>query len=121
MGRRDVILVSGDAYVDHPASGPRRRALIEPRAPVAVLPSRTGGTTCATSESSGAAAVLWVTAGCMTRWSTATRAKNARSETPTRGRRDGFRPDYATTVYTRILKELYRSAGADRGSSKPAR
>ena len=71
--------------------------------------SPTGETTCAISAS-------WDARGCSsayrqatwTRWSTITRPTKGCAATPyTAGGQAGFRPDYAATVYTRILKRLF--------------
>ena len=107
-----MILISGDAYVDHPAFGTAviGRIMESEGLRVAIVPQpnwqddlrdfkRWGNPACSLASPPAA----W------TPWSTTTTAGAAQAihrRLYPRGEA-GFRPDYATTVYTKILKELY--------------
>lgn len=108
----DVVLVSGDAYVDHPAFGSAVVGRIMEHAGlrVAILPQPNWRDDLRDFKKLGVPRLFFgVTAGCMDSMvNRYTAAKKLRSEDAyTPGGEHGFRPDYATTVYTRILKQLY--------------
>ncbi len=108
----DVILVSGDAYVDHPAFGAAviARLLEREGLRVAILAQPNWRDDLRDFKKLGAPRLFFgVTSGCMDSMvNRYTAAKKPRSEDAyTPGGAHGFRPDYATTVYTRILKELF--------------
>lgn len=108
----DIVLVSGDAYVDHPAFGTAVVGRIMEHAGfrVAILPQPNWRDDLRDFKKFGAPRLFFgVTAGCMDSMvNRYTAAKKLRSEDAyTPGGEHGFRPDYATTVYSRILKQLY--------------
>ncbi len=108
----DVILVSGDAYVDHPSFGTAviGRLIEHHGLRVAVLPQPNWRDDLRDFRKLGTPRLFFgVTAGCMDSMvNRYTAAKKPRSEDAyTPGGEHGFRPDYATTVYARILKRLY--------------
>lgn len=108
----DVILVTGDAYVDHPSFGAAVIGRIIERAGlrVALLPQPNWRDDLRDFKKLGKPRLFFgVTAGCMdsmvNRYTAARRLRSDDAYTP--GGQPGFRPDYAATVYTRVLKELY--------------
>lgn len=108
----DVVIVSGDAYVDHPAFGTAviGRLLEAEGLRVAILPQPNWRDDLRDFRKFGAPRLFFgVTAGCMDSMvNRYTAAKKLRSEDAyTPGGEHGFRPDYATTAYSRILKQLY--------------
>lgn len=108
----DVILVSGDAYVDHPAFGTAviGRMLEAEGLRVAIVAQPNWRDDLRDFKKLGAPRMFFgVTAGCMDSMvNRYTAAKKLRSEDAyTPGGEHGFRPDYATTVYSRILKQLF--------------
>jgi uncharacterized radical SAM protein YgiQ len=108
----DVILVSGDAYVDHPAFGTAAvgRMLEAEGLKVAIVAQPNWRDDLRDFKKLGAPRMFFgVTAGCMDSMvNRYTAAKKLRSEDAyTPGGDHGFRPDYATTVYGNILKDLY--------------
>lgn len=108
----DVILVSGDAYVDHPAFGTAVVARLIEREGlrVAIVPQPNWRDDLRDFKKLGAPRLFFgVTSGCMDSMvNRYTAAKKLRSEDAyTPGGEHGFRPDYAATVYTRILKGLF--------------
>jgi uncharacterized radical SAM protein YgiQ len=108
----DIVLVTGDAYVDHPSFGTAvvSRIMEHEGFRVAVLPQPNWRDDLRDFKKFGAPRYFFgVTAGCMDSMvNRYTAAKKLRSEDAyTPGGEHGFRPDYATTVYTRILKQLY--------------
>ncbi len=108
----DVIMVSGDAYVDHPSFGAAVVArLIESEGlRVAILPQPNWRDDLRDFKKLGVPRLFFgVTAGCMDSMvNRYTAAKKMRSEDAyTPGGEHGYRPDYATTVYSKILKQLY--------------
>jgi len=108
----DIILVSGDAYVDHPAFGPAviGRMLEHAGYRVAIVPQPNWQDDLRDFKKFGRPRLFFgVTSGCMdsmVNHYTANKRKRA-TDAYTPGGKAGFRPDYATTVYTRILKQLY--------------
>jgi uncharacterized radical SAM protein YgiQ len=108
----DVILVSGDAYVDHPAFGTAVIARLMEREGlrVAILSQPNWRDDLRDFKKLGVPRLFFgVTAGCMDSMvNRYTAAKKLRSEDAyTPGGAHGFRPDYAAITYTRILKQLF--------------
>lgn len=108
----DVIIVSGDAYVDHPSFGTAviGRIMESEGFKVAVIPQPNWKDDLRDFKKLGRPRYFFgVTAGCMdsmvNHYTANKRLRSNDSYTP--GGEAGFRPDYATVVYTRILKELY--------------
>ncbi|XOV65918.1 MAG: YgiQ family radical SAM protein [Fluviicola sp.] len=108
----DVVLVSGDAYVDHPAFGTAviGRIIEDEGFTVAIIAQPNWQDDLRDFKKFGAPRYFFgVTAGCMdsmvNHYTANKRLRSTDAYTP--GGVSGFRPDYATTVYTKILKELY--------------
>lgn len=108
----DVVLVSGDAYVDHPAFGTAvvGRIIESEGFKVGIIPQPNWRDDLRDFKKFGKPKYFFgVTSGCMDSMvNHYTAGKRIRSEDAyTPGGLSGFRPDYATSVYTKILKELY--------------
>jgi len=108
----DVILFSGDAYVDHPAFGSAvvGRIIENMGLRIAIIPQPNWKDDLRDFKKLGIPKLFFgVTAGCMDPMiNHYTANKRLRSEDAyTPGGQKGFRPDYATTVYTKILKDLF--------------
>jgi len=108
----DVILFSGDAYVDHPAFGSAvvGRIIENMGLRIAIVPQPNWKDDLRDFKKLGIPKLFFgVTAGCMDPMiNHYTANKRLRSEDAyTPGGLKGFRPDYATTVYTNILKDLF--------------
>ncbi len=108
----DVILFSGDAYVDHPAFGGAVIArVIESRGlRVAIVPQPNWRDDLRDFKKFGKPELFFaVTSGCMDSMvNHYTANRRLRSDDAyTAGGKSGFRPDYALTVYSGILKQLY--------------
>ena len=108
----DVIIVTGDAYVDHPAFGAAviGRLIEREGLRVAIVPQPNWRDDLRDFKKLGAPRLFFgVTSGCMDSMvNRYTAAKKLRSEDAyTPGGEHGFRPDYATTAYSRILKQLF--------------
>jgi len=108
----DVILISGDAYVDHPSFGTAVIARVLEKAGyrVAVLPQPNWRDDLRDFKKLGKPRLFFgVSAGNMdSMLNHYTAAKRLRSEDAyTPGGKTGQRPDYATIVYSNILKNLY--------------
>lgn len=108
----DVILVSGDAYVDHPAFGTAviGRIIESEGFRTAIIAQPNWRDDLRDFKKYGRPKYFFgVTAGCMdsmvNHYTANKRLRSNDSYTP--GGEAGYRPDYATTVYTKILKELY--------------
>jgi uncharacterized radical SAM protein YgiQ len=108
----DVVLISGDAYVDHPAFGTAviGRIIESEGFRVAVVAQPNWKDDLRDFKKFGRPKYFFgVTAGCMdsmvNHYTANKRLRSNDSYTP--GGEAGYRPDYATTVYTKILKELY--------------
>jgi len=108
----DVIIVSGDAYVDHPAFGTAVIGrLIEAEGyKVGILAQPNWQDDLRDFKKLGKPNLFFgVTAGCMdsmvNHYTAARRRRSNDAYTP--GDQSGFRPDYATTEYTKILKSLF--------------
>jgi uncharacterized radical SAM protein YgiQ len=108
----DVILITGDAYVDHPSFGTAviGRLLEAEGLRVAVVPQPNWRDDLRDFKKLGAPKLFFgVSAGAMDSMvNHYTAAKRLRSDDAyTAGGEAGRRPDRAATVYSRILKELY--------------
>jgi uncharacterized radical SAM protein YgiQ len=108
----DVIIFSGDAYVDHPAFGAAviGRVLQNIGLRVAVIPQPNWRDDFRDFKKLGKPRLFFgVTAGNMDSMvNHYTANKRLRSDDAyTAGGKAGFRPDYAATVYSRILKKIY--------------
>lgn len=108
----DVILFSGDAYVDHPSFGTAviGRLLQREGLRVAIVPQPNWRDDLRDFKKLGIPALFFaVTAGVMdsmiNRYTANKRIRSSDAYTPD-GRAD-MRPDRAATMYTRILKQLY--------------
>ena len=108
----DVILFSGDAYVDHPSFGPAviGRILESYGLRVAIVPQPSVNDNLQDFTKLGAPRLFFaVTAGemdSMVSNYTANKWKRDRDAYTPNGDK-GFRPDYATSVYSKILKEKF--------------
>ena len=108
----DVILFTGDAYVDHPAFGAAVIGrLLEYRGlKVALVPQPNWQDDLRDFKKMGIPRLFFaVTAGNMdsmvNHYTANKRLRSNDAYTP--GGAKGFRPDYASVVYTKILKKLY--------------
>ena len=108
----DVVLVTGDAYIDHPAFGTAviGRTLEVAGYRVAVIPQPNWRDDLRDFRKFGAPRLFFgVTAGAMdsmvNHYTAARRLRHDDAYTP--GGTAGFRPDYASYVYSRLLKQLY--------------
>lgn len=111
-GQPDVVLFSGDAYVDHPSFGPAviARVLENEGLKVAVVPQPNWQDDLRDFRKFGAPRLFFaVTAGNMdsmvNHYTAAKRLRSDDAYTP--GGKAGFRPDYPTIVYTQILKKIF--------------
>jgi uncharacterized radical SAM protein YgiQ len=108
----DVILFSGDAYVDHPSFGAAviGRILEREGLKVAIVPQPNWQDDLRDFKKMGKPRLFFaVTAGCMdsmVNHYTANKRKRS-NDAYTPGDRPGARPDYATIVYSNILKNLF--------------
>ena len=108
----DVVLISGDAYVDHPAFGTAvvGRILEREDLRVAIVPQPNWQDDLRDFKKMGRPNLFFgVTSGCMdsmvNHYTAAKRLRSTDAYTP--GGDAHFRPDYATVIYTKILKKLY--------------
>jgi uncharacterized radical SAM protein YgiQ len=108
----DVIIVSGDAYVDHPAFGHAviGRILQNMGFRVAILPQPNWRDDLRDFKKLGKPRLFFgITAGCMdsmvNHYTAFKRLRSDDAYTP--GGKAGFRPDRASVVYTGILKQLF--------------
>ncbi|WP_406685057.1 YgiQ family radical SAM protein [Seonamhaeicola sp. MEBiC1930] len=108
----DVILFSGDAYVDHPSFGPAviGRILESYGLRVAIVPQPNVNDNLQDFVKLGAPKLFFgVTGGCMdpmiSNYNANKKRRDKDAYTPNGD--IGFRPDYATTVYSKILKEKW--------------
>ena len=108
----DVIIVSGDAYVDHPAFGNAviGRIIASEGLKVGIIPQPNWQDDLRDFKKFGKPNLFFgVTSGCMdsmvNHYTAGKRKRSTDAYTP--GGESGFRPDYAVKVYTKILKELY--------------
>lgn len=108
----DVVLFSGDAYVDHPAFGAAviGRTLQKAGYRVAIVPQPNWQDDLRDFRKFGAPRLFFgVSPGAMdsmVNHYTANRRRRS-DDAYTPGGRHGARPDYPSIVYTRILKELF--------------
>lgn len=108
----DVILFSGDAYVDHPSFGSAviGRILESEGLRVAIVPQPNWRDDLRDFKKLGKPRLFFgVSAGCMdsmvNRYTANKRLRSDDAYTP--DARNDMRPEYPTIVYTQILKELY--------------
>jgi uncharacterized radical SAM protein YgiQ len=108
----DVILFSGDAYVDHPSFGPAviGRVLESLGLKVAIVPQPNWQDDLRDFKKLGTPRLFFaVTSGCMdsmvNHYTANKRLRSNDAYTP--GGKAGFRPDYATITYSNILKKLF--------------
>ncbi len=108
----DVILFSGDAYVDHPSFGPAviGRLLESHGLKVAIIPQPNWQDDLRDFKKLGKPRLFFaVTAGCMdsmvNHYTANIRLRSNDAYTP--GGKAGFRPDYASVKYSNILKDLF--------------
>ena len=108
----DIILISGDAYVDHPAFGAAviGRIVESMGLKIAIIPQPNWKDDLRDFKKLGKPNLFFgVTGGCMdpmiNHYTANKRLRSDDAYTP--GGQNGFRPDYATTVYSNILKEIY--------------
>ncbi len=108
----DVVLISGDAYVDHPAFGAAviGRIIESEGFKVGIVPQPNWQDDLRDFKKFGKPRLFFgVTSGCMdtmvNHYTAARRKRSTDAYTP--GGKAGFRPDYAVRTYTRILKSIY--------------
>jgi uncharacterized radical SAM protein YgiQ len=108
----DVIIFSGDAYVDHPSFGPAviGRVIEDEGFRVAVIPQPNWQDDLRDFRKLGKPKYFFgVTAGNMdsmvNHYTASRRLRSDDAYTP--GGKAGFRPDYPTIVYTKILKDIF--------------
>jgi uncharacterized radical SAM protein YgiQ len=108
----DVILITGDAYVDHPAFGVAviARILEREELKVAIIPQPNWKDDLRDFKKFGKPKLFFgITAGNMdsmvNHYTAFKRLRSDDAYTP--GNQSGFRPDYATVVYSNIIKDLY--------------
>jgi uncharacterized radical SAM protein YgiQ len=108
----DVILVSGDAYVDHPSFGTAviGRIIEDEGFKIGIIAQPNWKDDLRDFKKLGKPKYFFgVTAGCMdsmvNHYTANKRLRSTDAYTP--GGAAGFRPDYATVVYSNILKELF--------------
>jgi uncharacterized radical SAM protein YgiQ len=108
----DVIIFSGDAYVDHPSFGPAviGRVIEDEGFRVAIVPQPNWKDDLRDFRKLGRPKYFFgVTAGNMdsmvNHYTAARRLRSDDAYTP--GGKAGFRPDYPTIVYTKILKKIF--------------
>ncbi|MGL1900827.1 MAG: YgiQ family radical SAM protein [Fibrobacterales bacterium] len=108
----DVILISGDAYVDHPSFGAAviGRLLESQGYTVGIIPQPNWQDDLRDFKKMGRPNLFFgVTAGCMdsmvNHYTAHKRKRSNDAYTP--GGEAGFRPDYAAATYSQILKKLY--------------
>ena len=108
----DVVIFSGDAYVDHPSFGEAviGRLLEAEGLKVAIVPQPNWQDDLRDFKKMGRPRLFFgISAGCMDSMvNKYTAAKRFRSEDAySPNGKHSMRPEYATTVYSTILKELY--------------
>ncbi|MFH1851893.1 MAG: YgiQ family radical SAM protein [Candidatus Neomarinimicrobiota bacterium] len=108
----DVILISGDAYVDHPAFGHAviGRIVEAEGLRVAIIPQPNWCDDLRDFKKLGRPRLFFgISSGCMdpmvNHYTAAKRLRSNDAYTP--GGAAGYRPDYAAVVYSGILKSLY--------------
>ncbi|MGE0076510.1 MAG: YgiQ family radical SAM protein [Bacteroidales bacterium] len=108
----DIILFSGDAYVDHPSFGPAviGRVLENAGFKVAIVPQPNWRDDLRDFKKLGEPRLFFaVSSGCMdsmvNHYTANIRLRSDDAYTP--GGVSGYRPDYAVKVYSNIIKKLY--------------
>ncbi len=108
----DIVLFTGDAYIDHPSFGAAiiARVLEKEGFRVAVVPQPNWKDDLRDFKKMGTPRLFFaVTSGAMdsmvNHYTANKRLRSNDAYTPEG--KAGFRPDYATTIYSKILKELY--------------
>ncbi len=108
----DVILFSGDAYVDHPSFGPAviGRILESYGLRIGIVPQPSVHDNLQDFVKMGTPKLFFaVTGGCMdsmvSNYTASKRRRDKDAYTPNGDK--GFRPDYASIVYSKILKEKF--------------
>jgi uncharacterized radical SAM protein YgiQ len=108
----DVILVSGDAYVDHPSFGTAviGRIIEDEGFRIGIIAQPNWRDDLRDFKKLGKPKYFFgVTSGCMdsmvNHYTAGKRLRSTDAYTP--GGAAGFRPDYAATVYSNILKDLF--------------
>ncbi len=108
----DVIIISGDAYVDHPAFGHAviARIIESEKLRVAIIPQPNWQDDLRDFKKLGKPGLFFgISSGCMdpmvNHYTASKRLRSTDAYTP--GGKAGFRPDYAAVVYSKILKRLY--------------
>ncbi|MBO4574141.1 MAG: YgiQ family radical SAM protein [Bacteroidales bacterium] len=108
----DIVLVTGDAYVDHPSFGMAviGRTLEREGYKVGIIPQPNWRDDLRDFRKFGKPRLFFgVSSGSMdsmvNHYTANKRLRSNDAYTP--GGEAGFRPDYATTVYSKILKQLY--------------
>ncbi len=108
----DVILFTGDAYIDHPSFGMAviGRVLEDLGLKVAIVPQPNWKDDLRDFKKLGTPRLFFgVSAGVMdsmvNHYTANRRLRSNDAYTP--GNKSGFRPDYPTIVYTKILKDLF--------------
>lgn len=108
----DVILFSGDAYVDHPSFGSAviARVIESQGLRIAIVPQPNWRDDLRDFKKFGVPKFFFaVTSGCMdsmvNHYTAGKRLRSDDAYTP--GGKSGFRPDYAVSVYSGILKKLF--------------
>ncbi len=108
----DIILITGDAYVDHPAFGAAviGRLLEREGYKVVLIPQPNWQDDLRDFKKFGKPRLFFgITSGNMdsmvNHYTANKRIRSNDAYTP--GGKAGFRPDYATTVYSRIVKKLF--------------
>ncbi|MFM7387544.1 MAG: YgiQ family radical SAM protein, partial [Bacteroidota bacterium] len=108
----DVILVSGDAYVDHPSFGTAviGRIIEDEGFRIGIIAQPNWRDDLRDFKKLGRPKYFFgVTSGCMdsmvNHYTAGKRLRSTDAYTP--GGAAGFRPDYAATVYAKILKDLF--------------
>ncbi|MDE6384463.1 MAG: YgiQ family radical SAM protein [Paramuribaculum sp.] len=121
----DVVLFSGDAYVDHPSFGAAviGRTLQREGYRVAIVPQPNWQDDLRDFRKFGAPRLFFgVSPGAMDSMvNHYTAARRRRSDDPyTPGGRHGARPDYPSIVYSRILRDLYPDTPIILGGIEPS-
>ncbi len=108
----DIVIVTGDAYVDHPGFGAAviGRVLEAQGYKVAIIPQPNWQDDGRDFKKFGQPRLFFgVTAGCMdsmvNHYTANKRLRSDDAYTP--GGQSGFRPDYPTVVYTQMLKKFF--------------
>ena len=119
----DVILFSGDAYVDHPAFGPAviGRIIENEGHRIAIVPQPNWQDDLRDFRKLGKPKYFFgVTSGCMdsmvNHYTVNKRLRSTDAYTP--GGEAGFRPDYAVATYSKILKSIYPDTQIGRASCR---